>query len=149
MRNAIDALWPHIEAGAESIVFTASGCGMQLPRLRRAAGTINATRTRRGAFQEMTRHRRGGDREWTEASGPRAAEPGTATARGFQSSCSLQHGERLNGIVEQLLKRAGFRCVRPIRSCARGSGCLFSVAARTVRVAAPARWKHCSPFDRR
>ena len=28
MRRNIDAWWPHIEAGAEAIVMTASGCGV-------------------------------------------------------------------------------------------------------------------------
>jgi glycolate oxidase iron-sulfur subunit len=30
MRRNIDAWWPHIEAGVEAIVVTASGCGVQV-----------------------------------------------------------------------------------------------------------------------
>jgi glycolate oxidase iron-sulfur subunit len=30
MRRNIDAWWPHVEAGIEAIVVTASGCGVQV-----------------------------------------------------------------------------------------------------------------------
>jgi glycolate oxidase iron-sulfur subunit len=104
MRRAIDALWPQIEAGAEAIVMTASGCGAHLrdygmllrddPQYSEKACRVTALSRDIAEVIEA---------EW----------PGTLAARdervAFQSSCSLQHGEKLNGVVEKLLKRAGYR----------------------------------------
>jgi len=110
MRRNIDALWPHVEAGIEAIVLTASGCGMHFreygqllhddPRYRDKAARISAlTRD----IAEIVAA------EWQDD--PLHALPASRPPRRitFQSSCSLQHGEKLNGVVEKLMKRAGFK----------------------------------------
>jgi len=110
MRRNIDALWPHIEAGAEALVLTASGCGMHFreygqllqddPQYCDKAARLSAMVK---DIAEIVAE------EWKE--GPPADSPAPQPARRivFQSSCSLQHGEKLNGVVEKLLKRAGFK----------------------------------------
>jgi glycolate oxidase iron-sulfur subunit len=112
MRKNIDALWPHIEDGAEAIVLTASGCGTQFReygelladdphyghRARRVAGLTRD-------IAEIVAA------EWQRGALPDIARPEQPRRIAFQSSCSLQHGEKLNGVVEKLLKQAGFRLV--------------------------------------
>jgi len=105
MRRNIDAWWPHIEAGAEAIVVSASGCGAMVkeygevlrddPRYAQKAQRIAALM-----------------RDLSEVL---AAEPleklainGRGRAIAFQSPCTLQHGLKLNGKVEDLLRNAGF-----------------------------------------
>ena len=134
MRHAIDALWPHIDAGAEAIVFTASGCGMHF----RDYGELlrddprYADKARR--ISEMTRDiAEIVTGVWTEAAGPRLPTPASPLRVVFQSSCSLQHGEKLNGIVEQVLKRAGFKLLRaayPFMCC--GAAGAYSLLQREL-----------------
>lgn len=110
MRRNIDALWPHIEAGAEAIVLTASGCGMHFreygqllqddPRYREKARRVSELVK---DIAEIVAE------EWKDE--PTREQPARQSGRRivFQSSCSLQHGEKLNGVAEKLLKRAGFK----------------------------------------
>jgi glycolate oxidase iron-sulfur subunit len=105
MRRNIDAWWPHIEAGAEAIVVSASGCGVMVkeygevlrddPRYAHKAQRIAALM-----------------RDLSEVL---AAEPleklaidGRGRAIAFHSPCTLQHALKLNGKVEDLLRNAGF-----------------------------------------
>jgi len=107
MRANIDAWWPEIERGAEAIVVTASGCGVQLKEygdlLRE--DPVYAERARRIA--ELTRD----PVEIVAAEWKRIA-PLVAMDRGaqrvaFHSPCTLQHGLRLGGRVEEILKALG------------------------------------------
>ncbi|MDT8404230.1 glycolate oxidase subunit GlcF [Sulfuriflexus sp.] len=112
MRKNIDALWPHIEDGAQGIILTASGCGMHFhdyghilnddPQYSDKAKRISDLTI---DIAEIVAE------EWQE--GGRYELPVSQRPRriAFQSSCSLQHGEKLNGVVEKSLKRAGFKLV--------------------------------------
>lgn len=108
MRALIDAWWPHVEAGAEAIVITASGCGAHVQdfgRLLRddAAYAAKAARIT-GLAKDLS--------EVVEAEASRlfpgvhGKQPFTTIA--FQSPCTLQHGQRVTGVVELLLKAAGY-----------------------------------------
>lgn len=108
MRRNVDALWPHIEAGIEAIVLTASGCGAHFrdygellrddPRYADKARQISALV--RDIAEIVAAEWPEGERQPTAKSALRVA---------FQSSCSLQHSQRLNGVVEKLLRRAGMK----------------------------------------
>jgi glycolate oxidase iron-sulfur subunit len=114
MRRNIDACWPQIEAGAEAIVMTASGCGAHV----RDYGELLARRPalpRQGAtlFGTVEGHRRDHQRYRTRRKGacrpdsrrsPRSPDRRVA----YQSPCSLQHAQKLKGVVEGLLKYAGY-----------------------------------------
>jgi glycolate oxidase iron-sulfur subunit len=106
MRALIDAWWPRVEAGAEAIVMTASGCGVTVkeygqylrhdPRYAEKAAKISA----------MTRD----ICEVIEAEFGRI-EPLLGKKGGriaFHPPCSLQHGQNIKGVTERLLVRAGF-----------------------------------------
>lgn len=103
-RRNIDAWWPAIEAGAEAIVQTASGCGAFVrdyghllandPRYAAKAARISALA-----------------RDLVEVV---LAEPldqlGLCAEQrlAFHCPCTLQHALKLGGAVEQLLTRLGF-----------------------------------------
>jgi glycolate oxidase iron-sulfur subunit len=103
-RRNIDAWWPAIEAGAESIVQTASGCGAFVKEyghlLRDDA--LYADKARR--ISAMAR-------DIVELLGdePLAALPIKDTSRiAFHCPCTLQHAQKLGGKVEGLLTQLGF-----------------------------------------
>ena len=115
MRRNIDALWPHIEAGAEALVLTASGCGMHFREYGELLKDDPVYRDRARRLSEMTRDIAEVVAEaWTEAALPEVPPTQPPRRIVFQSSCSLQHGEKLNGVAESLLKRAGFKLL-PVR----------------------------------
>src|SRR5215470_14009300 len=106
MRALIDAWWPHVEAGAEAIVMTASGCGAMVkeyghllrhdPRYADKAARISAMTRDVGEVIEAE----------FETLAPFIVKKGGSVA--FHPPCTLQHGLRLRGTVEKLLARAGF-----------------------------------------
>lgn len=141
MRKSIDALWPHIEAGAEAIVLTASGCGAHFRDYGQLLHDDPEYRDKAKHVSDMTR-----DiaeivaEEWKEDALHDLPVPQRARRIAFQSSCSLQHGEKLNGVVEKLLKRAGFKLVPvayPFMCC--GAAGTYSILQRTLSESLRAR----------
>lgn len=105
VRANIDAWWPHIEAGAEAVVVNASGCGVQVKDYGHilADDPDYAERARRVADLAVD------PVELLLAEEPRLAPADDAPRRiAFQSPCTLQHGQKLGGRVEALLRRLGF-----------------------------------------
>jgi glycolate oxidase iron-sulfur subunit len=112
MRRNVDALWPMVESGAEALVITASGCGALFRDYGELLGDDPAYRDKARRLADMTRDIAEVVAEgWRDDSAPALGHlpPGPRIA--YQSSCSLQHAQKLNGVVERLLKRAGFRLV--------------------------------------
>lgn len=107
MRHNIDAWWPYIEAGAEAIVMTASGCGAMVIE-----------------YAELLAH----DPDYAEKS-KRVSElckdiseilikedlstliGNNATQKqriAVHSPCTLQHAQKITGVVEKILQQAGY-----------------------------------------
>ena len=106
MRANVDAWWPRLEAGAEAIVITASGCGTmvreyghhlrhdpayaakaaKVASLARDISEIVAGEAERFKFKPVTEVRK----------------------VAFHSPCSLQHGQKIVGAVESILRGAGY-----------------------------------------
>ena len=106
MRRNIDAWWPHIEAGAQAIVVTASGCAVQVKDYGHLLADDPAYAARAAKVSALARDLSqviAGE----DISGL-APAPGAPRRVAFQSPCTLQHGQRLGGVVEGLLRRAGF-----------------------------------------
>lgn len=113
-RRNIDAWWPSIESGAEAIVLTASGCA---PMLRDYAHLLSDE----PAYAEKAARVSALVRDISEVV---AREPvalkrrpcqGRAPRRiAFHSPCTLQHGLRLDGVVERILTARGFELI-PVR----------------------------------
>ena len=109
VRRNIDAWWPHVEAGAEAIVFTASGCGTMLTdygRLMRADPAYAAKGERIAALAKDISEIVAAERASIAALPRKAcAVPNKIV---FHSPCSLQHGLKIRGVVETILTEAGF-----------------------------------------
>ena len=106
LRLNIDAWWPHVENGIEAIISTASGCGVMVkdyayilkddPQYADKAQTITELTQDLGEYlakQDLTPLN-------LNSSGQRKVA--------FHPPCTLQHGQKLPGIVENILRKAGF-----------------------------------------
>jgi glycolate oxidase iron-sulfur subunit len=107
-RAIIDAWWPHVEAGAEAIVITATGCGTMVKEyghLLRHDPKYAAKAERISALSRDISEVIAAERP--SALPPSASRPGHRKVA-FHSPCSLQHGLKITGLVEQILRDLGF-----------------------------------------
>jgi glycolate oxidase iron-sulfur subunit len=106
MRRNIDAWWEEITAGAEAIVITASGCALEVKEYGRLLAHDPAYAEKAARVSALAC-----DLSEVIAREPfdrRLHAPSGAVKVAFHSPCTLQHGQRLDGVVEELLTRAGF-----------------------------------------
>ena len=109
MRRLIDAWWPQVEAGIEAIVITASGCGAQIKdygRLLRDDPAYAAKAARVSTLAKDLVEVVEAESGALFASAVHGKHSFVPVA--FQSPCTLQHGQQINGPVELLLKAAGY-----------------------------------------
>lgn len=105
IKRNIDAWWPYIEAGAERIITTASGCGVMVKDYAdilkddeyadkaRRVSELCCDFVEALAAEDLSRFQ------------GRATEFGKVA---FHPPCTLQHGQKLPGAVEALLQKLGF-----------------------------------------
>lgn len=103
MRRMIDACWPEVENGIEAILSNASGCGVTIkeyaellqhdPLYAEKAARISSL------AKDVAEVLADEDLSSIKVSPRRIA---------FHSPCTLQHGQKLNGVVEKLLIQLGF-----------------------------------------
>jgi glycolate oxidase iron-sulfur subunit len=102
----VDAWWPEIERGAEAVIVTASGCGTTVKDYGRLLRDDPAYADKAAKVSALAR----------DISEVIAAErtailsrvrPVPARKVAFQSPCSLQHGLKLAGVAESILRDAG------------------------------------------
>jgi glycolate oxidase iron-sulfur subunit len=108
MRRNIDAWWPHVEAGAEAIIITASGCGTTVKDYGHLLRHDKEYAAKAERISAMTR-------DIAEVVAAERASFAALNAAGgetrkiaFQSPCTLQHGQKIVGVVESILRDAGF-----------------------------------------
>ena len=123
MRRNIDAWWPHIEAGAEAVVMTASGCGTMVKEYGHllASDPAYAERARRisdmtSDISEIVAREQDQLERFLRTSlfsllFPLTAATGVRPRVAFHSPCSLQHGLQIRDKVEALLTVAGFEVI--------------------------------------
>lgn len=107
MRRNIDAWWPYLEAGAEAIVMTASGCGSQVKEYGHLLRDDPAYAEKAAKVSALTRDLAevlAGE----DLSGLRAGPPRRVA---FHPPCSLQHGQKVRGVVETILAGLGHELV--------------------------------------
>ena len=110
-RANVDAWWPHVEAGAEAIVVTASGCGVLVKDyghlLARdpayAAKAARVAALARDTIEVVAP-------EWRKIAPLVALDQG-AKRVAFHPPCSLQHGMKIRGEVEEILRAIGHEVV--------------------------------------
>ena len=113
VRANIDAWWPHIEAGVEAVVITASGCGTMVKEYGHLLARDPTYAEKAKRISDLTRdiceviYAERQELEKVLAS-PLAPASATKSRVAFHSPCSLQHGLQIHGKVEALLTAAGF-----------------------------------------
>jgi len=109
MRRNIDAWWPYIEAGAESVITTASGCGVMVKDYGHVLQDDDQYAQKAARISslckdivEVLQH------EDLSRFKARASELGSIA---FHPPCTLQHGQKLPMATENLLSTLGFKLV--------------------------------------
>jgi glycolate oxidase iron-sulfur subunit len=115
MRRNIDAWWPQIELGVEAIVVNASGCGAMVrdyghllrddPQYAAKAARVSALT--RDPIELLSELRLPDAMNGLALRKVRVA---------FHAPCSLQHGLKIVGAVERLLRSAGAELVHVVNS---------------------------------
>ena len=152
IRRNIDAWWPYLETGVEAILINASGCGAMVKDygflLRDDARYADkAARVAAAACDPIEWLERRADRLAAALPGPdasasdasasgkagaaglRPADAALATNRiAFHPPCTLQHGQKIKGRVEALLRKLGASlCSVPDAHLCCGSAGTYSV----------------------
>lgn len=103
-RRNIDAWWPSIQAGAEAIVQTASGCGAFVKDYGHLLRNDPAYAQKAAMISERTK-----DLVEVLRAEPLEQLGGcTGQTLAFHCPCTLQHAQKLGGAVESVLTRLGF-----------------------------------------
>ena len=114
MRRNIDAWWPAVEHGAEAIVVTASGCGVMVKDYGHALADDPRYAEKARRISELARDISevvAAEQEKLETLLLRGAVPVAGRRIAFHAPCTLQHGLRLNGVVETILAGLGYELV--------------------------------------
>nr|WP_217345956.1 glycolate oxidase subunit GlcF [Noviherbaspirillum sp. L7-7A]MBV0880313.1 glycolate oxidase subunit GlcF [Noviherbaspirillum sp. L7-7A] len=127
MRRNIDAWWPHVEAGAEAIVMTASGCGATVKEYGHLLEQDPAYAQKARRISELTR-------DLSELL-PAFEEELKRKLRGkvakrvaWHPPCTLQHGQKIRGKVEDVLRGIGV----DVQLCADSHLCCGSAGTYSV-----------------
>ncbi len=107
VRRNIDAWWPHVHHGLEAIVVTASGCGVMVKDYGHFLAHDAAYAVKAKKIAELAR-----DpieivtAEWRKIAPMIALDQGPQRIA-FHPPCTLQHGMRIRGQVEEILLAIG------------------------------------------
>jgi len=107
MQRLIDAWWPHVDAGAEAIVFSASGCGVMLRDYAHVLAGDAAYVEKAQRVVALAKDL--GEVLYAERARLVALSrtPREPTLAAFHAPCTLQHGLGIHGIVQALLRDLG------------------------------------------
>lgn len=106
MRRNIDAWWPHVESGVESIVMNASGCGSMVKDYGHALADDAQYAAKAQRISALTRDLSELLPDLVEHLKDKVTAKAGQIA--FHPPCTLQHGQQLRGGVEQHLGALGF-----------------------------------------
>ena len=130
VRNNIDAWWPYVESGMEAIVMTASGCGAVVKEYGGLLRDDPAYAQKAARIASMTQ-------DLSEILAEENLQALAVDAQGkkvaFQAPCTLQHAQQIDGLVEGILSRCGYRLtpVADAHLCC-GSAGTYSILQSTL-----------------
>jgi len=138
MRRNIDAWLPYLELGAEAIVMTASGCGVTVkeyghllkddPHYANKAARISAATK---DISEVLLAEQTGMVELLDKIDTRRNP--THGKLAFHSPCTLQHGQKITGVIESMLTAAGFELTTvPDQHLCCGSAGTYSILQKEL-----------------
>ncbi|SPA26590.1 Glycolate oxidase iron-sulfur subunit [Cupriavidus taiwanensis] len=129
MRRNIDAWWPHVEAGAEAIVMTASGCGAMVKDYGYLLRNDPAYAERARRISALTRDLSEILPDFADDLHAAAgAVPRDGRRVAYHPPCTLQHGQQIRGKVEALLTGLGVE----VKLCADSHLCCGSAGTYSV-----------------
>jgi len=131
LRRNIDAWWPGVEAGAEAIIMTASGCGALVKDYGHMLRDDVRYADKARRISALTRDLSEVMPEFEAALLPRLVPQAGAPATGriaWHPPCTLQHGQQIRGKVEGLLRAAGI----DVQLCADSHLCCGSAGTYSV-----------------
>jgi glycolate oxidase iron-sulfur subunit len=106
MRRNIDAWWPYVEAGAEAIVMTASGCGVTVKEYGHLLRHDPAYSAKAEKISALTKDVSELLPDFEMLLQDRlAGKVGKRVA--YHPPCTLQHGQQIRGKVERILSMVG------------------------------------------
>ena len=113
IKQNIDAWWPLIEKGAEAIVITASGCGTMVKEYGHLLEDDPVYAAKAKLISEMTKDLCEVFTDELTTLKAKVLEPikrkqSDECRVAFHAPCSLQHGQQIKGVVENLLTHAGY-----------------------------------------
>ncbi len=108
MRHNIDVWWPHIEQGAEALIFTASGCGTMITDYGHLLAHDPAYAERAKRISTLACDLSTVIAENKDQLKQLVTQNPPNGKFAFHAPCSLQHGLKLQGRVEALLAELGF-----------------------------------------
>ncbi|MFT5258466.1 MAG: glycolate oxidase iron-sulfur subunit [Saprospiraceae bacterium] len=107
IKRLIDQWWPTIEQGVEAIIFTASGCGVTIKDYGDLLKDDELYAEKAQHISELAMDiSKVIAREFKQRD--KVPMVGRAQRVAFQSPCTLQHGLKLNGVVEKILSAVGY-----------------------------------------
>lgn len=106
MRRNIDAWWPEVVAGAEAVVMTASACGAQVKDYGYLLRDDPGYAEKAARISALAR-----DIGEVLASENLELLAGRSRRVAYHPPCTLQHGQKLPGLVEDVLRKLGHELV--------------------------------------
>lgn len=104
VRRNVDAWWPYVEAGAEAIVSSASGCGVMIDEYGELLADDPGYADRARRISELARDLS----EVIEAEDLAVfRESMEKRATAVHCPCTLSHGQKRSGALERILERVG------------------------------------------
>ncbi len=104
IRRNIDNWWPEIENGCTTLIMSASGCGLMVKDYYRLLRNDKKYAYKAHTISEMTK-----DASEFFVTQNFSAKLDTQSTIAFHPPCTLQHGQKVAGIVESILRRAGYQ----------------------------------------
>ena len=104
MRRNIDAWWPYVEQGVEAIISTASGCGVMVKDYGKLLQHDEVYAPRAEKISLLTRDLT----EILAAENLDIFKLNTPIKVAFHAPCTLQHGQKIVGVVEGILSQVGY-----------------------------------------
>jgi len=107
MRNNIDAWWPYIESGTEAIIMTASGCGSTVKEYGHLLKHDDEYAEKAQRVSELCKDISEilKDEDLSFLMTENTEKPKVS----FHPPCTLQHGQKITGVVEGILNKLGFK----------------------------------------
>ena len=127
VRRNVDAWWPHLEAGAESIVMNASGCGAMVKEYGHLLRDDPAYADRAERISALTRDLSEVLAPFADLLATKLSPPSTRRVA-WHPPCTLQHGQQIRGPVESVLRAAGV----DVKLCAESHLCCGSAGTYSV-----------------